>query len=191
MDWAASTTSSRSAAHITGLGWRALAQPATPRKWQPITDGVTRWKPPKRWRIGRSSPASTVIATTSSSLRRTRAWPALTTVTSKEWLTSTSTTTPRCSTKWTGWFRRSLRRREHAIGRQPGFGHQLRLHCHTRIDRREIRRGRVEQLLETVDHEVGRLKTVDAVPRAHHPLEIEPQSLRLLTAHAVTQLACR
>src|SRR5215467_13340334 len=37
------------------------------------------------------------------------------------------------------------------------------------VNRREIRSGRVEQLLEIVDHEIALLEIIDPVPGTHHP----------------------
>src|SRR3546814_6838253 len=46
------------------------------------------------------------------------------------------------------------------------------------VDRREIRAGRLHQRREARDHEVALLVVVDAVPGAHHPLQVEGDPVR-------------
>ena len=54
-------------------------------------------------------------------------------------------------------------------------------HLHPLIDRREVRRRLVEQLLETFDDEVGLLVAVDLVAGAHDALDVQRQALGFRT----------
>ena len=51
------------------------------------------------------------------------------------------------------------------------------------VNRREIRRGFVEQLLETLDDKVGLLVAVDLVAGAHHAFNVQWQALGLGALH--------
>src|SRR3546814_961983 len=59
----------------------------------------------------------------------------------------------------------------------------------SRVDRREIRPCRLHQLLETIDHEIGLLVAVDAIARAHGPLEVETDAVGLIGLQRMQRLA--
>src|SRR5690606_8342233 len=59
----------------------------------------------------------------------------------------------------------------HRAGREAVLAGQAR------VDRREVRRGGAHQLLVAVDDEIGLLVGVDAVARAHDPLEVEADAI--------------
>ena len=55
------------------------------------------------------------------------------------------------------------------------------------VVRGEIGRGRVEQFLKTVDHEIRFLKCVDLVFRLHHAQQIEANAIRHQAFDAIRQ----
>src|SRR5690606_22870716 len=75
------------------------------------------------------------------------------------------------------------------VGIQHVAGRDRRLPGEARVDRREVRLGRGHQLLEAVDDEVGLLVGIDAVARAHDPLEVEADAVGRIALQAVDGLA--
>src|SRR5690348_10457628 len=65
----------------------------------------------------------------------------------------------------------------HAIAVLHGAGGEFGLVLEARVDRGEVGPGRVHQLLEAVDHEVGLLVGVDLVFGAHDALEVEADAV--------------
>src|SRR5690606_12930976 len=59
------------------------------------------------------------------------------------------------------------------------------------IDRGEIRPGRVHQLREAVDYEVGLLVAVDPVAGAHDPLQVEADPVGRVAVERIHRLARR
>src|SRR5580704_4133396 len=62
---------------------------------------------------------------------------------------------------------------EFAVGTDQCIGLEVGLCRYFAVDRREVGPGRIEQLLEIVDHEIGLLEIVDAVPGPHYPPQVE------------------
>ena len=71
----------------------------------------------------------------------------------------------------------------------PLIRRKLRQPAQPLIDRREVCRRHVKELLEAVDDKVGLLVAVDLVARAHGALQLQRQALRLGALHGVGQLA--
>src|SRR5882757_2007366 len=60
-----------------------------------------------------------------------------------------------------------------AVGTDQCVWLDVGLYRNLAVDRREVGPGRIEQLLEIVDHEIGLLKIVDAVAGPHQPPQVE------------------
>ena len=50
--------------------------------------------------------------------------------------------------------------------------------CTPLVHRREVDMRELEQVVETVEHEVALLEVVDAVARAHHAFQVEADAVR-------------
>src|SRR6267154_5379798 len=62
---------------------------------------------------------------------------------------------------------------EFAVGTDQCIWRDVGLCRNFAVDRREVGPGRIEQLLEIVDHEIGLLEIIDAVAGPHHPPQVE------------------
>src|SRR5207342_808772 len=80
---------------------------------------------------------------------------------------------------------------ENAVVRLHFAGGKTRLLGELLVIRTEVRLGRFDQLLETVDHEIGFLKGVDAIARAHDPMQVEADAIGRIRFQAVEALAFR
>src|SRR6185369_10722070 len=74
---------------------------------------------------------------------------------------------------------------QHAAGGNGILARELR------VVRREVRTGRIHQLLVAVDHEIGLLVGIDAVARAHDALEIEADAVWRGRFQAMNRFAFR